>query len=138
MECVEKYLEPGQGWLSRLSSKEVCVGLMWAASTDQVEVLERLMEVETIFSLRSSLASCLMCAVKRGHTQSVRRLVAELRVPLDIANKAGAAPLNCTKDKEIHRIIQEEIERWIKIHTLFYTLHILKKIFSGGRREYCD
>ena len=56
MECVEKYLEPGQGWLSRLSSKEVCVGLMWAASTDQLEVLERLMEVETIFSLRSSLA----------------------------------------------------------------------------------
>ena len=89
------------------------MGLMWAASGDQVEVVTRLMEVQTIFRHQSSLASCLMCAVKRGHVATVRRLVMETRVPLDIANKAGVAPINFTEDKEIRNIIQTEAARYI-------------------------
>ena len=91
------------------------MGLMWAASSDQVEVVTRLMEVQTIFRHQSSLASCLMCAVKRGHVATVRRLVMEARVPLDIANKAGVAPINFTEDKEIRNIIQTEAARYLII-----------------------
>ena len=92
---------------------------MWAASGDQVEVVTRLMEVQTIFRHQSSLASCLMCAVKRGHVATVRRLVAETRVPLDIANKAGVAPINFTEDKEIRNIIQTEAARYIITFCIF-------------------
>ena len=94
---------------------------MWAASGDQVEVVTRLMEVQTIFRHQSSLASCLMCAVKRGHVATVRRLVAETRVPLDIANKAGVAPINFTEDKEIRNIIQTEAARYIITIVSFYS-----------------
>ena len=78
---------------------------------DQVEVVTRLMEVEAIWRQQSSLASCLMCACKRGHVASVRRLVTEARMPLDIPNKAGLAPINLTEDTEIRDIIQAEARR---------------------------
>ena len=87
------------------------MGLMWAASGDQVEVVTRLMEVEAILRHQSSLGSCLMCAVKRGHKETVRRLVTGTRLPLDIANKAGVAPINFTEDQEIRSIIQTEARR---------------------------
>ena len=109
------------------------MGLMWAASGDQVEVVTRLMEVQTIFRHQSSLASCLMCAVKRGHVATVRRLVTETRVPLDIANKAGVAPINFTEDKEIRNIIQTEAARYIITFCifLFYASQFFCRCFSS-------
>ena len=73
--------------------------------------MTRLLEVEAIFTQPLSLASCLMCACKRGHVASVRRLVSEARTPLDIPNKAGLAPINLTEDTEIRDIIQAEARR---------------------------
>ena len=103
---------------------------MWAASSDQVEVVTRLMEVQTIFRHQSSLASCLMCAVKRGHVATVRRLVMETRVPLDIANKAGVAPINFTEDKEIRNIIQTEAARYLFRQQLFVSFYVYKFFFK--------
>ena len=37
---MEEYLERKQGWLSQLSSKEICVGLMWASSQNMDQVCQ--------------------------------------------------------------------------------------------------
>ena len=46
---VEKHLDKDQSWLSRLSGKEVCVGMMWAASNNMTHILCRLMLVNGVF-----------------------------------------------------------------------------------------
>ena len=35
---METYLDTKQGWLCQLSSKELCVGLMWATSQNRHQV----------------------------------------------------------------------------------------------------
>ena len=101
------------GWLSRLSSKELCVGLMWACSENQTLVVARLLACHHIFRHQASLASCVLCAVKRQHLEVVRLLTADLRVPLDITNKQGLAPLQTTDNQDIKELLRTEQRRYI-------------------------
>ena len=68
-----------------------------------------------IYKQQTSLASCVMCAVKRGHREVVRTLTADLRVPVNITNKQGLSPLQTTEDPDIIQLLQSEQKR--------YTLH---------------
>ena len=99
-------------WLSRLSSKELCVGLMWASSENQAGVVARLMVCHGIFRHQASLASCVLCAVKREHLEVVRLLTADLRVPLDVTNKQGLSPIQTTDNQEIRQHLRTEQRRW--------------------------
>ena len=64
-----------------------------------------------IYRQQASLASCLMCAVKRGHTQLVRILTADLRVPVNITNKQGLSAGQTTEDPDIIQLLQSEHKR---------------------------
>ena len=103
-------------WLSRLSSKELCVGLMWASSENQAGVVTRLMVCHGIFRHQASLASCVLCAVKREHLEVVRLLTADLRVPLDITNKQGLSPLQTTDNQDIRNLLRTEQRRYAMVH----------------------
>lgn len=111
LETVEKHLEDSQSWMSKLSAKEICVGLMWATSNNMTSIITRLMEVSSIYGHKTSLASCLMCACKRGNVDCVRILLADIRVPLDIINKSGQSPSQLTDNQKILRLLQEEKRR---------------------------
>ena len=114
LETIEKHLDEGQSWMSKLSAKEICVGLMWASSNNMTSVISRLMECPSIYGHKTSLASCLMCACKRGNVDCVRILLSDIRVPLDIINKAGQSPSQLTDNQKILRILQEEKKRSVK------------------------
>ena len=113
LEVVSDYLDSKVGWLSRLSSKEQCVGLMWASSQNQAGVVARLMVCHGIFRHQASLASCVLCGVKRQHLEVVRLLTADLRVPLDITNKQGLSPLQTTDNQDIKNLLRTEQRRYI-------------------------
>ena len=112
LEQVEKFLEPSQGWMSRLSSKEMCVGMMWSISNNMTSVLSRLMQEEAVYCQKTSLASCLMCGCKRGHVECVRLLLGDERVPLEVTNKAGVTPGQITESEEIVKMIKFEQRRY--------------------------
>ena len=104
---------PKVSWLCRLSSKEQCVGLMWACSENQAGVVARLLACHQLYRHQTSLASCLLCAVKREHLEVLRLLTADLRVPLDITNKQGLAPLQTTDNQVIRELLRTEQRRYI-------------------------
>ena len=108
---MEKYLDPSQGWMSRLSGKEICVGMMWSISNNMTELLTRLMREQSVFYQKTSLASCLMCACKRGHEECVRILLEDLRVPIDVSNKAGLTPGQVTTNPNIIKLLKHEQNR---------------------------
>ena len=111
LEVVSDYLDSKVGLLSRLSSKEQCVGLMWASSQNQAGVVARLMVCHDLYRHQTSLASCLLCAVKREHLEVVRLLTADLRVPLDVTNKQGLSPIQTTDNQEIRQLLRTEQRR---------------------------
>ena len=90
---------------------QLCVGMMWAASEDRAPVLARLMREQGVFAHPGSLASCLMCAAVRGHVSCVALLVADPRVPLHVATRAGVSPLQLTHNQEVAALVQKEHER---------------------------
>ena len=59
-------------------------------------------------SQKFSLASCLMCACKRGHVKVVELLVQEEAVLLDVKNKNGLKPEEVTQDNAIRELLREE------------------------------
>ena len=65
-----------------------------------------------IYRHQASLASCVMCGVKRGHLEVLRTLTADLRVPLDIRNKQGLSPLQTTEDQTIIELLRTEYKRY--------------------------
>ena len=44
MATVEKHLATDQSWVSQLSAKEVCVGMIWAISNNMTHILARLLQ----------------------------------------------------------------------------------------------
>ena len=46
MATVEKHLATDQSWVSQLSAKEVCVGMMWATSNNMTHILARLLQTD--------------------------------------------------------------------------------------------
>eukprot|EP00091_Calanus_sinicus_P019321 TRINITY_DN4800_c0_g1_i1.p1 TRINITY_DN4800_c0_g1~~TRINITY_DN4800_c0_g1_i1.p1 ORF type:complete len:138 (+),score=41.58 TRINITY_DN4800_c0_g1_i1:97-510(+) len=69
------------------NTEQLSIGLMWACSEGRERVVERLMESEDIFQHRFSLASCLMCACKRGYRECVRILLMDERVLSTLSTK---------------------------------------------------
>ena len=84
---------------------------MWACSENQTGVVARLLLCHHIFRYQASLASCVLCAVKRQHLEVVRLLTADLRVPLDITNKQGLSPLQTTDNQDIRQLLRTEQKR---------------------------
>ena len=89
------------------------MGLMWACSENQSRVVARLLVCHDIFRHQASLASCVLCAIKRQHLEVVRLLTADLRVPLDITNKQGLSPLQTTDNQDIKNLLRTEQRRYI-------------------------
>ena len=58
--------------------------------------------------MKFSLASCLMCACKRGHVKVVELLVQEEAVLLDVKSKNGLKPEEVTQDNAIRELLREE------------------------------
>lgn len=103
METVEKELAKGVG------DEELGIALMWASSTGKAKVVGRLLkERSSLTSQKFSLASCLMCACKRGHVKVVELLVQEEAVLLDVKNKNGLKPEEVTHDSAIRELLREE------------------------------
>jgi len=90
-----------------LTSEQQSIGLMWACSQGMEEVVHRLMESEDIFQHRFSLASCLMCACKRGYRDCVRLLLRDERVPVNTINKEGFTPEEMTEDEVIRDMLRK-------------------------------
>ena len=65
-------------------------------------------ERSSLTSQKFSLASCLMCACKRGHVKVVELLVQEEAVLLDVKNKNGLKPEEVTQDNAIRELLREE------------------------------
>ena len=75
----------------------------------QAKVVGRLLkERSSLTSQKFSLASCLMCACKRGHVKVVELLVQEEAVLLDVKNKNGLKPEEVTQDSAIRELLREE------------------------------
>ena len=75
----------------------------------QAKVVGRLLkERSSLTSQKFSLASCLMCACKRGHVKVVELLVQEEAVLLDVKNKNGLKPEEVTHDSAIRELLREE------------------------------
>ena len=109
--------------------------MMWAASEDRAPVLARLMREQGVFAHPGSLASCLMCAAVRGHVSCVALLVADSRVPLHVATRAGVSPLQLTHNQEVAALVQREHERCTQSMTCMD--HITSVLnYSGGRQHY--
>ena len=67
-----------------------------------------LKERSSLTSQKFSLASCLMCACKKGHVKVVELLVQEEAVLLDIKNKNGLKPEEVTQESAIRELLREE------------------------------
>eukprot|EP00091_Calanus_sinicus_P019322 TRINITY_DN4800_c0_g1_i2.p1 TRINITY_DN4800_c0_g1~~TRINITY_DN4800_c0_g1_i2.p1 ORF type:complete len:263 (+),score=90.05 TRINITY_DN4800_c0_g1_i2:97-885(+) len=89
------------------NTEQLSIGLMWACSEGRERVVERLMESEDIFQHRFSLASCLMCACKRGYRECVRILLMDERVPVNTINKEGLTPEEVTEDELIKDMLRQ-------------------------------
>ena len=75
----------------------------------QAKVVGRLLkERSSLTSQKFSLASCLMCACKRGHVKVVELLIQEEAVLLDVKNKNGLKPEEVTQDNAIRELLREE------------------------------
>ena len=84
---------------------------MWACSENQTGVVGRLMLCHGIFRHQASLASCVLCGIKRDHLEVVRLLTADIRVPLDITNKQGRSPMQTTENPDMRHLLRTEQRR---------------------------
>lgn len=97
-----------------LTSEQVSIGLMWACSEGHLQVVDRLLQVESLYGNRFSVASCFMCACKRGHVTLVQRLLQESRIPIDTVNKDGRSPEEVTQVGQIKEMVRREHWRRVK------------------------
>eukprot|EP00092_Neocalanus_flemingeri_P002247 GFUD01002393.1.p1 GENE.GFUD01002393.1~~GFUD01002393.1.p1 ORF type:complete len:262 (+),score=95.02 GFUD01002393.1:50-835(+) len=97
-----------------LTSEQQSIGLMWACSQGMDKVVLRLLDCEDIFEHRFSLASCLMCACKRGYRECVRLLLSDERVPVNTVNKGGFTPEEMTEDEVIRDMLRQGHWRRVK------------------------
>jgi len=89
------------------TGEQQSIGLMWACSQGREKVVNRIMESEDIFQHKFSLASCLMCACKRGYRDCVRILLMDERVPVNTINKEGLTPEEVTEDEVIKAMVRK-------------------------------
>ena len=95
----------------------------------QAKVVGRLLkERSSLTSQKFSLASCLMCACKRGHVKVVELLVQEEAVLLDVKNKNGLKPEEVTQDSAIRELLREE--HWRRARSEVCS-HLREKISKG-------
>merc|ERR1712183_913567 len=89
------------------TGEQQSIGLMWACSQGREKVVHRIMKSEDIFLHKFSLASCLMCACKRGYRECVRILLMDERVPVNTINKEGLTPEEVTEDEVIRAMVRK-------------------------------
>ena len=73
-----------------------------------------ILDSEDVFQHRFSLASCLMCACKRGYRECVRLLLRDERVPVNTVNKEGFTPEEVTEDEVIREMLRQGHWRRVK------------------------